>query len=217
VGGIRRHVIGYLQDFLFAPARARSPVKVLSGGERNRLLLAKLFTKPSNVLVLDEPTNDLDIETLDLLEELLMDYPGTVLLVSHDRAFINNVVTSTLVLEGEGRVHEYVGGYDDWLRQQKAEAPVVPVKIEERKEASRPQKEKPRKLTFKEQKELGALPKRIEELDSEQQRIVATMADPAFYRESGNKVTEAKARLAAVEKELAEAYARWAELEALKG
>jgi ATP-binding cassette subfamily F protein uup len=216
VGGIRRHVIGYLQDFLFAPARARSPVKVLSGGERNRLLLAKLFTKPSNVLVLDEPTNDLDIETLDLLEELLMDYPGTVLLVSHDRAFINNVVTSTLVLEGEGRVHEYVGGYDDWLRQQKAEAPVVPVKIEERKEASRPQKEKPRKLTFKEQKELGALPKRIEELDSEQQRIVATMADPAFYRESGKKVTETKARLEAVEKELVESYARWEALASLQ-
>ena len=120
INGNRRHVIGYLQDFLFAPARARSPVKVLSGGERNRLLLAKLFTQPSNVLVLDEPTNDLDIETLDLLEELLMDYAGTVLLVSHDRAFINNVVTSTLVFEGEGRVSEYVGGYDDWLRQSRA-------------------------------------------------------------------------------------------------
>ena len=119
VNGIQRHIIGYLQDFLFAPARARSPVKVLSGGERNRLLLAKLFTQPSNVLVLDEPTNDLDMETLDLLEELLMDYPGTVLLVSHDRAFINNVVTNTLVFEGDGRVNEYVGGYDDWLRQSK--------------------------------------------------------------------------------------------------
>ncbi len=128
INGNRRHVIGYLQDFLFAPARARSPVKVLSGGERNRLLLAKLFTQPSNVLVLDEPTNDLDIETLDLLEELLMDYPGTVLLVSHDRAFINDVVTSTLVFEGDGRVNEYVGGYDDWLRQstRKKEAPRGP-------------------------------------------------------------------------------------------
>ena len=209
INGNRRHVIGYLQDFLFAPARARSPVKVLSGGERNRLLLAKLFTQPSNVLVLDEPTNDLDIETLDLLEELLMDYPGTVLLVSHDRAFINNVVTSTLVLEGEGRVDEYVGGYDDWLRQsrRKSEAPVVPVKAEEQKAATSQQKEKPRKLTFKEQKEL----------DAEQQKITATMADPAFYRESGKKVAETKARLEAVEKELAQVYKRWEELEALKG
>ncbi len=219
INGNRRHVIGYLQDFLFSPARARSPVKVLSGGERNRLLLAKLFTKPSNVLVLDEPTNDLDIETLDLLEELLMDYPGTVLLVSHDRAFINNVVTSTLVIEGEGRVNEYVGGYDDWLRQsrRKIEPPDVPVKIEERTEAPRPQPVKPRKLSFKEQKELDALPKRIEELDAEQQQITAIMADPAFYRESGKKTAEAKARLEAVEHELAAAYKRWDELEALKG
>ena len=219
INGNRRHVIGYLQDFLFAPARARSPVKVLSGGERNRLLLAKLFTQPSNVLVLDEPTNDLDIETLDLLEELLMDYAGTVLLVSHDRAFINNVVTSTLVFEGEGRVSEYVGGYDDWLRQSRAKsnATAVPMKIEERKAAPVPQREKQRKLSFKEQKELDELPKRIEELDAEQQRIIATMADPAFYRESGNKVASTKARLENVEKELAEAYKRWNELEALKG
>jgi ATP-binding cassette subfamily F protein uup len=218
INGNRRHVIGYLQDFLFSPARARSPVKVLSGGERNRLLLAKLFTKPSNVLVLDEPTNDLDIETLDLLEELLMDYPGTVLLVSHDRAFINNVVTSTLALEGEGRVNEYVGGYDDWLRQSKRknETPaVVSTKPEETKAASALSKEKPRKLTFKEQKELEVLPKRIEELEAEQRRLQATMADPAFYRESGKKVTEYKARLEALENELAEAYKRWEELEAI--
>ncbi len=117
--GKPRHIIGYLQDFLFSPERARSPVRILSGGERNRLLLARLFTKPSNVLVMDEPTNDLDTETLELLEELLLDYPGTVLLVSHDRVFLNNVVTSTLVLEGDGRVGEYVGGYDDWLRQRR--------------------------------------------------------------------------------------------------
>jgi ATP-binding cassette subfamily F protein uup len=217
INGNRRHVIGYLQDFLFAPARARSPVKVLSGGERNRLLLAKLFTQPSNVLVLDEPTNDLDIETLDLLEELLSDYPGTVLLVSHDRAFINDVVTSTLVLEGDGRVSEYVGGYDDWLLQsrRKSEASVVPSKTEEKKALPVASKEKPRKLTFKEQKELETLPKRIEELDAEQQQIIATMGDPAFYRESGNKVAETKARLATVEKELAAAYKRWNELETL--
>jgi ATP-binding cassette subfamily F protein uup len=218
INGNRRHVIGYLQDFLFAPARARSPVKVLSGGERNRLLLAKLFTQPSNVLVLDEPTNDLDIETLDLLEELLMDYAGTVLLVSHDRAFINNVVTSTLVFEGEGKISEYVGGYDDWLRQSRAKigALVVPIKVEERKAATVPQREKQRKLSFKEQKELDELPKRIEALDAEQQRIIATMADPAFYRESGNKVASTKTRLENVEKELAEAYKRWNELEAMK-
>lgn len=220
INGNNRHVIGYLQDFLFAPARARSPVKVLSGGERNRLLLAKLFTQPSNVLVLDEPTNDLDIETLDLLEELLMEYAGTVLLVSHDRAFINDVVTSTLVLEGDGRVNEYVGGYDDWLRQSrtKDEVPAVLVKTEEKKISAPAQpREKPRKLTFKEQKELEVLPKRIEALDAEKQRIIETMADPAFYRESGKKVSETKAGLDAVEKELADVYKRWDELEALKG
>jgi ABC transport system ATP-binding/permease protein len=219
INGVRRHVIGYLQDFLFAPARARSPVKVLSGGERNRLLLAKLFTQPSNVLVLDEPTNDLDIETLDLLEELLMDYPGTVLLVSHDRAFINDVVTSTLVFEGDGRVNEYVGGYDDWLRQstRKNETTAVPAKAVEKKIAPGPQKEKPRKLSFKEQKEIETLPQRIEGLDAEQQQIIAAMADPAFYRSSGDKVSATRARLDALEKELADAYQRWDELEALKG
>jgi ATP-binding cassette subfamily F protein uup len=219
INGNNRHVIGYLQDFLFAPARARSPVKVLSGGERNRLLLAKLFTKPSNVLVLDEPTNDLDIETLDLLEELLMEYAGTVLLVSHDRAFINNVVTSTLVLEGEGRVTEYVGGYDDWLRQsrRKKEEPAATVQAEEKREQPRPAATKQRKLTFKEQKELEELPKRIEELEAEQQKLHAVMADPAFYRECGNKVASTTTRLENVEKELAVVYKRWEELEAVKG
>ena len=220
INGANRHIIGYLQDFLFAPARARSPVKVLSGGERNRLLLAKLFTKPSNVLVLDEPTNDLDIETLDLLEELLMEYAGTVLLVSHDRAFINNVVTSTLVIEDEGRVNEYVGGYDDWLRQSKSlkeEPHVVPARAEEKKDAPRPASARTRKLSFKEQRELDELPKRLEELEAEQQMLHATMADPAFYRESGNKVASTTARLENVERELAETFKRWEELEALKG
>src|SRR5512143_418997 len=218
INGNRRHVIGYLGDFLFAPARARSPVKVLSGGERNRLLLAKLFTTPSNVLVLDEPTNDLDLETLDLLEELLMDYPGTVLLVSHDRAFINNVVTSTLVLEGEGRVGEYVGGYDDWLLQSRRRSgePAAPTLPAGKKEPARPQKGKTLKLTFKEQKELESLPKRIEELESEQHKIQKDLVDPAFYRESGNKVANYKARLEVLEQELAEAYKRWQELEAVK-
>jgi ATP-binding cassette subfamily F protein uup len=219
IGGAKKHVISYLGDFLFAPERARSPVKSLSGGERNRLLLARLFTRPSNVLVLDEPTNDLDIETLELLEELLMEYAGTVLLVSHDRAFINNVVTSTLALEGDGTVAEYVGGYDDWLRQSKRrpEEPPVAAKAEEKKGPVRPASAKQRKLTFKEQKELDELPKRIEELEAEVQRLHATMADPAFYRESGNKVASTTARLENAEKELAAVYERWEELEALKG
>jgi ATP-binding cassette subfamily F protein uup len=216
VKGQRRHVIGYLGDFLFAPARARSPVKVLSGGERNRLLLAKLFTKPSNVLVLDEPTNDLDLETLELLEELLMDYSGTVLLVSHDREFLNNVVTSTLVLEGSGKVNEYVGGYDDWLRQRKTEIPATSHKQEEQRSQPRPQKEKRRKLSFKEKKELEGLPQQIEEFEREQQAIHESLADPSFYRESGVKVSEFKARLEVLEKELKEAYRRWEELETLR-
>jgi ATP-binding cassette subfamily F protein uup len=216
VKGQRRHVIGYLGDFLFAPARARSPVKVLSGGERNRLLLAKLFTKPSNVLVLDEPTNDLDLETLELLEELLMDYSGTVLLVSHDREFLNNVVTSTLVLEGGGKVNEYVGGYDDWLRQRKTEIPATSHKQEEQRSQPRPQKEKRRKLSFKEKKELEGLPQQIEEFEREQQAIHESLADPSFYRESGLKVSEFKARLEVLEKELKEAYRRWEELETLR-
>ncbi len=215
VNGNRRHVIGYLQDFLFTPERARSPVKVLSGGERNRLLLARIFTKPSNVLVLDEPTNDLDIETLDLLEELLMDYTGTVLLVSHDRAFLNNVATSTLVFEGEGRVNEYVGGYDDWLWQRKAAASVELLKPAEKKERPKPVREKSRKLTFKEQKELESLPQKIEALEAEQQRIHASLADPIFYRESGDKVNELRIRLEVLEKDLKEAYRRWEELDAV--
>ena len=194
-------------------------MKVLSGGERNRLLLARLFVRPSNVLVLDEPTNDLDIETLDLLEELLMEYAGTVLLVSHDREFTNNVVTSTLVFEGEGRVAEYVGGYDDWLRQSRnrKESQAPAAMPEEKKEQPRPAAEKKRKLSFKEQKELDELPARLEALEAEQQKLQQELADPAFYRESGNKVASTTARLANVEQELAEAFKRWGDLEALKG
>jgi ATP-binding cassette subfamily F protein uup len=216
VGGANRHVIGYLQDFLFSPDRARSPVKVLSGGERNRLLLARLFAKPSNVLVLDEPTNDLDLETLELLEELVMDYSGTVLVVSHDRSFLNNVATSTLVFEDKAKVNEYVGGYDDWMRQRRLAAPVEKEKPATRQEKPRTPKEKPRKLSFKEQKELDALPQRIEELEAEQHRLHGDMADPKFYRESGSSVSSVKARLEVLEKELAEAYKRWEELEALR-
>ena len=159
INGVRRHIIGYLEDFLFTPEQAAGPVSRLSGGERNRLLLARLLTKPSNVLVMDEPTNDLDIETLELLEQLLVEYPGTLLLVSHDREFLNNVVTSTLVLEGDGRVKEYAGGYDDWLRQRPAEpAPRRPEPVKEKTKPAAPPKQRPRRLTYAEQRELEALP-----------------------------------------------------------
>jgi ATP-binding cassette subfamily F protein uup len=210
--GQPRHILSYLQDFLFAPDRARSPVRVLSGGERNRLLLAKLFTRPSNVLVLDEPTNDLDSETLELLEELLLAYTGTVLLVSHDRAFLNHVVTSTLVFEGNGRVHEYVGGYDDWLRQRQVPSDkkpkATPIK-------SRPTANRPRKLTYKEQHELEELPQRIEALEVEQQALYQSMTDPTFYRQNSDAIATIKSQLTDLEKTLHDAYARWEELEAL--
>ncbi len=213
VGGQRRHVIGYLQDFLFPPERARAPVRTLSGGERNRLLLAKLFTRPANLLVLDEPTNDLDLETLELLEDLLVEFKGTVLLVSHDRAFLDNVVTSTLVLEGDGRVGDYVGGYEDWLRQRPQAQPAA--KREIPRSQPRPAKERPKKLSFKEKQELETLPRRIEELETEQAEIHARMSDPAFYRNSGAEVAAVQERLEKIEAELAVGYARWEELEAL--
>ena len=166
VQGQRRHVIGYLQDFLFSPDRARMPVKALSGGERNRLLLARLFAQPANLLVLDEPTNDLDIETLELLEELFMDYRGTLLLVSHDRAFLDNVVTSTLVFEGSGRVQEYVGGYSDWLRQRQASAAAQQREESARKAPRAAARPRPAKLGYKEARELEESPARIESLET---------------------------------------------------
>jgi ATP-binding cassette subfamily F protein uup len=216
INGRHRHIIGYLRDFLFTPDRARSPVSILSGGERNRLLLAKLFARPSNVLVLDEPTNDLDIETLELLEELLMEYKGTVLVVSHDRAFLNNVVTSTLVFEGEGRVQEYAGCYDDWLRQGSVhQEKVGPVK-KEKKERIKTKPEGPRKLTFKETRELEELPGRIETLEQEQTKLYGKMADESFYKDDGNEVAMANARLGELVKLLGEAYARWEELETVR-
>ena len=216
VNGQRRHIIGYLRDFLFAPDRTRSPVSILSGGERNRLLLAKLFARPSNVLVLDEPTNDLDIETLELLEELLMEYRGTVLVVSHDRAFLNNVVTSTMVLEGEGLVQEYAGGYDDWLRQRPVlQKKAVPIR-EERRERIREKPAGPRKLTFKETRELADLPGRIETLEQEQRHLYEAMSNESFYRDSGNAAARAVTRLRELEQQLQEAYGRWEELETLR-
>ncbi len=186
VNGQARHVIGYLQDFLFAPERLRSLVKYLSGGERSRLLLAKLFTKPSNLLVLDEPTNDLDVETLELLESLLVEYPGTVLLVSHDRAFLNGVVTSTLAIEPDGRVTEYDGGYDDYVRQRSAQVSVESkTSIVASREPPAAARVKAKKLSFKERRELESLPGRIEPLEAEIKELHEAMADPAFYKRDG--------------------------------
>jgi ATP-binding cassette subfamily F protein uup len=216
VNGNRRHVVGYLRDFLFSPERVRSPASVLSGGERNRLLLARLFSRPANVLVLDEPTNDLDMETLDLLEELLFDFSGTVLLVSHDRAFLNNVVTSTLAFEGEGAVREYVGGYDDWLRQRPAEKRGEGGKKPEKKPRRKKRDDRPRTLTFKEKRELEGLPEGIEALEREQGELYAAMEDPGFYRDGGEEVVRTTGRLAELEKLLEERLARWEELETIR-
>ena len=213
--GQQRHIIGYLQDFLFSPDRARSPVSVLSGGERNRVLLARLFTQPSNVLVLDEPTNDLDAETLELLEELLLAYSGTILLVSHDRSFLNNVVTSTLVFEGDGHIGEYIGGYDDWLRQRR---PVEAAKTATQQSESKAvtlQRERQRKHSYKEQRELEALPQHIEALESEQAEIHTKLANPELYRQGGEEVAPLQKRLQDIERELAESYERWEVLEAI--
>ncbi|MBF0367825.1 MAG: ATP-binding cassette domain-containing protein [Magnetococcales bacterium] len=208
------HVISYLQDFLFTPDRARSPVKVLSGGERNRLLLARLFLKPANLMVLDEPTNDLDVETLELLEALLMGYQGTLLVVSHDRAFINNVVTSTLVFEGNHRIGEYPGGYDDWLKQR---TPPPSEVAADAKKAKKPTA-KPRKaasgLTYKERLELEALPGQIENLEATHEKLNAQLADPEFYQSERDRVAEVQGELEGVEGELEAAYAQWEALEA---
>ncbi len=214
INGREKHIIGYMQDFLFTPDRARSPVRILSGGERNRLLLAKLFTKPANILVLDEPTNDLDAETMELLEDLLFEYKGTVLLVSHDRAFLNNVITSTFVFEEEGKVQEYAGGYDDWLIQRPAEiTETKPAPEKKIKKKLKPLG--PRKVTFKEARELESLPQKIEAMETEQQEIYNSMADPSFYRQQSALISQAKARIEELEHSLAIAYERWEELEAI--
>jgi ATP-binding cassette subfamily F protein uup len=217
VNGRTRHIIGYLEDFLFPPERSRSPVKVLSGGERNRALLAKLFTRPSNVLVLDEPTNDLDADTLELLEEMLMEYQGTVLLVSHDREFLNNIVTSTMVFEGNGRLVEYVGGYDDWLRQRSPSSPegTEKAKKKEKPEKSRPQRERARTLTFREKKELEALPGLIESLEAERAGLYETLSDPDFYKQNGSRLATVKARISELDTEIPAAYERWELLESI--
>ncbi len=216
IDGKKKHVLGYLQDFLFTPERARSAVKTLSGGERNRLLLARLFTKPANLLVMDEPTNDLDTETLELLEERLLEFSGTLLVVSHDREFLNNVVTSTLVFEGQGRVKEYAGGYDDWLTQRPEPEPRAeqPTRKPAAKAKPSPSKaDQPRKLTYKEQLELKDLPGQIEQLEAQQTELHATMADPAFYQQDGPAIAETTAKLKTLEAALQQTYARWEELE----
>lgn len=227
INGGRKHIIGYLQDFLFTPERARAPITRLSGGERNRLLLAKLFATPSNLLVMDEPTNDLDVETLELLEELLGDYPGTLLLVSHDRDFIDAVVTSTLVMEGEGRVGEYVGGYSDWQRQAGTTPAMAPVGAPATASAPtatpaaptatpEPAKASPerRKLSYKDARELELLPARIEALEARVAELTAQLSEPGFYQREPAAIQAHGVDLAAVQAELEAAYARW---EALDG
>jgi ATP-binding cassette subfamily F protein uup len=227
VGGATRHVYGYLEDFLFPPERARSPVKALSGGERARLLLARLFTRPANVLILDEPTNDLDIETLELLEAQLADFSGTLLIVSHDRRFLNNVVTSTLVFEGDGRVEEYVGGYDDWLRQRAAAtaARVGAARASVRSLAgagpdASPAGPAPRprqKLSYKERRELDDLPSRIEALEAERAGLDARLADAGFYLEPASTIAAAVERTETLRAELDAVYRRWGELDSREG
>jgi ATP-binding cassette subfamily F protein uup len=220
LNGQRKHIIGYLQDFLFSPERARAPITRLSGGERNRLLLAKLFAQPSNLLVMDEPTNDLDVETLELLEELLTEYKGTLLLVSHDREFLDKVVSSTLVLEGDGKVGDYVGGYSDWLRQKPAErmaaaspsSTTKPSQTEVPTAASASEKPK-RKLSYKDARELEQLPARIEQLEAEIAKHAEAMNDPSFYQQDNAAIQKANDALAKAQAELDSAYARWTELD----
>jgi ATP-binding cassette subfamily F protein uup len=235
IGGERKHVMSYLGDFLFAPRRANSPVRTLSGGERNRLLLARLFARPANLLVLDEPTNDLDIESLELLEDTLQGYGGTLLLVSHDRAFLDNVATQVVVAEGEGHWREYVGGYSDWLRQRPS--PALPgagaspaaraakgapsgtaasVPAEAATPASKPA-DRPRKLSFKEQRELQELPARIEALEIEQTTLAARMNDPEYFKRDARELRIDQERTQVIESDLLELLERWDQLEKRAG
>jgi ATP-binding cassette subfamily F protein uup len=214
--GQKRHVISHLHDFLFSPDRCRTPVYVLSGGERNRLMLAKLFTRPANVLVMDEPTNDLDAETLELLEELLLEYRGTLLLISHDRAFLNNVVTRTIVFEGNGRVAEYAGGYDDWLIQKpNRNDPPLLQKNDSNKIRQKPKLHKPAKLGYMQKRELHDLPRKLDTLESRQKELYEAMSDPLFYKKDKGEIARMKANLDRLENEIEATYLRWEELEEL--
>jgi len=215
VGAGERHVVGYLRDFLFSPAQIQGSVLKLSGGERRRLLLAKVLSRPCNMLVLDEPTNDLDLETLELLEDLLLEFQGTLLVVSHDRAFLDNVVTSTLAFEGDGEWREYAGGYEDWLRQKKAAAPVATAASKSAKAKTARTAARPRRMSFKEKHEAQALPGKIESLEIEKQRLFDLMAMPSFYTKRADEVAATQQQLAAIENDIRAAYARWAELDAL--
>jgi ATP-binding cassette subfamily F protein uup len=221
VQGQARHVTSYLRDFLFRPEQLNTPASALSGGERNRLMLARLFARPANLLVMDEPTNDLDIDTLELLEEYVADFPGTLLLVSHDRMFLDHVATSLLVFEGQGLVREFVGGYSDWLSFSAAQqaataavtrAPAAPVQPESARTAA-----KSRKLSYKDQRELDALPELLQRLESEKERMEAELSDTAIYRGDPQALAQRLERLATLGTDIEAAYARWSELEALKG
>jgi len=220
INGEPRHVISYLSDFLFAPARARSPIKTLSGGEKNRLLLAKLFTKPANLIIMDEPTNDLDMETLELLEERLVEYEGTLLIVSHDRAFLDNVVTSVIVFEGKGTVNEYIGGYSDWLAYSQEQAKQLAKKAT--KKTTKPETKgsiepaKKKKLSYKEQKELETIPALIDELEGVQNQINEKISDNKFYQQDQDVVNVVLQELSKVEEDLSQAFQRWDELEAMQ-
>ena len=219
INGKTKHVMAYLQDFLFSPERARTPVKLLSGGERNRILLAKLFAQPSNLLIMDEPTNDLDIETLELLEELLSSYSGTLILVSHDREFLNNVVTSTWVMQGDGKVHEYAGGYDDMLAQksiQETEPPPQEIQSTSPTKTTPTPKNQSKKISFKELRELETFSSKIETLDNEHKQIIQEISDPLFFQKDPKEMNQIKTRLSNIEIELNNAYQRWDYLENLR-
>jgi ABC transport system ATP-binding/permease protein len=216
IGTERKHVMSYLGDFLFGSQRAKSPVKMLSGGERNRLLLARLFARPANLVVLDEPTNDLDIESLELLEQKLQDYAGTLLLVSHDRRFLDNVVTQTIASEGDGSWGEYVGGYSDWLKQRRKPATPAAVKPATRTASAAAPKARI-KLSFKEQRELDTLPREIETLEQEQSELTALMSTPEYHRQGPDKMRTDGKRLEEIEALVQTKYARWEALEELRG
>ena len=214
INGQSKHIMGYLQDFLFSPARARAPAAKLSGGERNRLMLAKLFTQPFNFLVLDEPTNDLDYETLELLEQLLMDYTGTLLLVSHDRTFLNNVVTSTIAFEGNAKVYEYIGGYEDWLRQKREDSKIEQSTEKEKEPNKAVTAAKPtKKLSYKLQRELDQLPNKISELEAKINELTKQMAKPEFYQQEASTIADVGNQLKSLQETLETSFARWEELE----